>query len=132
MGRMKTNWQYNHIIDLEYLCHQDLDTDNKKLHLRDRNIFLKNQEQLGNTDEPTNRELIRSWLAKMIQKDFPGPDQKSPGTIFGDVYLLARNLAVITGIFVGLIAGFAFFSYTGTTPVNVFHFLLIFVVITAR
>lgn len=128
MGRMKTNWQYNHIIDLEYLCHQDSDADSKKLHQRDRNIFLENQKQLSNADEPTNRDLIRSWLAKVIQKDFSGPVQKSPGTIFGDVYLLARNLAVIKGIFVGLIAGFAFFSYTGTTPVNVFHFLLLFVV----
>ncbi len=35
---------------------------------------------------------------------------------------------VIIGIVVGLTGGFSFFTYTGTTPVNVFHFLLIFVV----
>jgi hypothetical protein len=128
MERMKTNWQYNHIIDLEYFCHQDSDTDNNKLHLRDRNIFLENQQQLSNEREATNRDLIRLWLTERIQKDFPGPDRKSPGTIFGDAYLLARNLSVIKGIFVGLIAGFSFFTYTGTTPVNVFHFLLLFVV----
>lgn len=128
MGRMKNNWHYNHIIDLEYFCHQDSDADNSKLHLRDRNIFLENQEQLTNVAEPNNRDLIRLWLAKKIQKDFPGPDRKSPGTIFGDAYLLTRNLAVIKGVFVGLVAGFSFFSYTGATPVNVFHFLLLFVV----
>lgn len=128
MERMKTNWQYNDIIDLEYFCHQDSDTDYSSLHLRDRNIFLENQNQLSNAEKPANRDLIRLWLTRRIQKDFPGIDRKSPGTIFGDAYLLARNLATIKGLFVGLIAGFSFFTYTGTTPVNVFHFLLLFVI----
>ncbi|MCP4340742.1 MAG: DUF2868 domain-containing protein [Desulfobulbaceae bacterium] len=133
---MKTNWQYNNIIDLEFFCHQDSGADNNRLHQRDRDIYLENQEQLNNqkksrkepSDEPSNCDLISLWLTERLRSDFPGPAQKSPGTIFGDTYLLARNLAVIKGIFVGLIAGFSFFSYTGTTPVNVFHFLLIFVV----
>ena len=47
MQRMKTNWQYNYIIDLEYFCHQDSDADNSKLHLRDRNIFLEIQKPAG-------------------------------------------------------------------------------------
>ena len=127
MERMKTKWQYNHIIDLEYFCHQDAEEDRTELHQRDRNTFLRHQDQLGNESEPANRDLIRLWLTERKEKDFPGPEKKSPGTIFGDVYLLAQNLAAIKGIFVGLIAGFTFFTYTGTTPVNVFHFLLLFV-----
>ncbi len=128
MERMKTKWQYNHIIDLEYFCHQDSDADKSKLHLRDRNIFLANQNQLNTKSDPSDRDLIRLWLTERINKAFPGADHKSPGTIFGDIYLLARNLSVIIGIFLGLAAGFSFFTYTGTTPVNVFHFLLLFVV----
>jgi len=128
MGPMKTNWHYNNIIDLEYFCHQDSGIDRDKLQLRDRNIFLENQDQLNNYGKLSNRDLIRFWLKERVQSNFPSLDQKSPGTIFGDAYLLARNLAVIKGIIIGLIAGFSFFSYTGTTPVNVFHFLLFFVV----
>lgn len=128
MDHMKTKWQYNHIIDLEYFCHQDAEKDRTELHQRDRKIFLRHQDQLRNESEPANHDLIRLWLTKRKEADFPGPEKKSPGTIFGDVYFLARNLAAIKGIFVGLAAGFTFFTYTGTTPVNVFHFLLLFVV----
>jgi hypothetical protein len=128
MEHMKTKWQYNHIIDLEYFCHQDAEKDRTELHQRDRNIFLRHQDQLANKSEPASHDLIRLWLAERKETEFPGPEKKSPGTIFGDVYLLVRNLAAIKGIFVGVIAGFTFFTYTGTTPVNVFHFLLLFVV----
>ena len=128
MGHMKTNWQYSDIIDLEYFYHQDEDADNSKLHLRDRNIFLENQNLISDAEELTNRDLVRLWVTKRVRTEFSGPDLKSPGTIFGDVYLLARNLAAFKGLLVGLFAGFSFFTYTGTTPVNVFHFLLLFVV----
>lgn len=128
MGRMKTNEKYNCIIDLEYFFHQDAGTDRSKLQQRDRNIYLAGRDQLKNEDEPTSRELIRLWLTKRRQEEFPGPEQKSPGTIFGDASRLFRNLATFKGMFVGLIAGFSFFTYTGTTPVNVFHFLLLFIV----
>ncbi len=127
MKFMKTNQQYNQIIDLEYYVHQDSATDSDKLHKRDRNIFLQNREQLINEDKVTNRELIRLWVRQRNKQDFSGPDRKSPGTIFGDVYLLTRNLAAIIGIIIGLTAGFSFFTYSGSTPVNVFHFLLLFV-----
>ncbi|MGB3209191.1 MAG: DUF2868 domain-containing protein [Desulforhopalus sp.] len=124
---METNRLYNQIIDLEYFCHQDSDVDDKTLHQRDRDIFLRNQENLGKKEEPTNRELIWLWLTERRKKNFPGAQQKSPGTIFGDVYLLAKNLCIITGVIAGLAGGFSFFTYSGTTPVNVFHFLLLFV-----
>ncbi len=124
---MKTNRQYNQIIDLEYYVHQDSATESNKLHQRDRNIFLQNRKQLKNEDQATNGELIRLWVAERNKKEFSAPDKKSPGTIFGDVYLLARNLAAIIGILIGLTGGFSFFTYTGSTPVNVFHFLLLFV-----
>jgi len=125
---MKTNRQYDDIIDLEYFCHRDAAVDRSELHRRDRNIMLENREQPAGGDQPTNRQLVRLWLSARRGSSFPGPDRKSPGSIFGDTYLLARNLAGIKGILVGLLAGFSFFTYAGTTPVNVFHFLLLFVV----
>ncbi|TKB28522.1 DUF2868 domain-containing protein [Desulfopila sp. IMCC35006] len=128
MRSMKTTWQYKHIIDLEYFCHQDVDVDNDTLHQRDRKIFLENKDQFGSEQSPANRRWIWAWLTKRMQQDFPTPEQKSPGTIFRDGYFMAKSLAVIIGIVVGLTGGFSFFTYTGTTPVNVFHFLLLFVV----
>ncbi len=125
---MKTNWNYKHIIDLEYFRHQDTDIDELTLHQRDRNIFLDTHKQQEITGNVSNNQLIRAWLQKRIAENFPPPEQKSPGTLFADAYFLIRSLAIIFGILTGLTAGFSFFTYTGTTPVNVFHFLLLFVV----
>jgi Protein of unknown function (DUF2868) len=125
---MKTNWHYKHLIDLEYFCHQDSAADNHELHLRDRNIFLGRQAEPAFGDDPADRDLLHLWLTSRIADDFPAPERKSPGTIFRDTYLLGKNLAAIAGVIVGLTGGLSFFTYTGTTPVNVFHFLLLFVV----
>lgn len=128
MGPMKTTWHYQDIIDLEYFFHRDKDADESDLHRRDRNISLERQKRLGIANGLSPSELIRLWLAARIESDFPGTEQRSPGTIFRDTHLLAKNLAGIKGLLIGLIAGLSFFGYTGTTPVNVFHFLLFFVV----
>ncbi|KJS03482.1 MAG: hypothetical protein VR65_00455 [Desulfobulbaceae bacterium BRH_c16a] len=130
MGPMKTPWHYQDIIDLEYFFNRDKDADETELHDRDRSIYLEKQARPGSGggSTPSRRELIRLWLTARIESDFPGADQRSPGTIFRDTLLLAKNLASLKGVLVGLIAGLSFFSYTGTTPVNVFHFLLLFVV----
>lgn len=127
MAHMKINWQYNDIIDLEYFCHQDGAGDHNTLHQRDRNIFLNAQIQEDQKDGVTNHELISLWVRSRRNDSFPDKELKSPGTIFGDIYLLVRNLAIIKGLLLGLFAGFSFFTYTGTTPVNVFYFLLLFV-----
>ncbi len=92
MQRMKTNWQYKDIIDLEYFCHRDSEADDDGLHLRDRNIFLEDQDQPGDETASTPRDLIRLWISKRRQQDFPGPDRKSPGNLCRPAYLLARDL----------------------------------------
>jgi hypothetical protein len=128
---MKKNWKYGHIIDLEYFLHQDEETDPQKRHVRDRNILLdyqKNTDQSGEQGQLPHRELVKIWLNERTSKEFAGTDQRSPGTIFMDTLLLTKNISVFKGILLGLIAGFSFFTYSGTTPVNVFHFLLFFVV----
>lgn len=128
MGRMKRKLHYKHIIDLEYFCHQDSESDNDQLHLRDRKLFLDGIKQLDKPETASACELLLLWLKTRTRQAFPTPEQKSPGAISSDVYLLARNLAILLGIFTGLSAGFSFFTYSGTTPVNVFHFLLLFVI----
>jgi hypothetical protein len=127
-GRMKSEWQYNQIIDLEYFFHQDLETDSNRLHRRDRELFLKKQNQAGSDQDPSRRDLLSFWRSKRIKADFPDSSTKSPGSIFNDSHLLVKNISVVKGLLTGFIGGFSFFTYTGTTPVNVFHFLLLFVV----
>lgn len=128
MGRMKTAWNYQDLIDLEYFIHRDADAEETDLHRRDRTLFLDHQKRQGKSDQPSRPELIRLWLAARVAGEFSGPDRRSPGTLFRDALLFAKNLAVVKGLLVGLLAGLSFFTYTGTTPVNVFHFLLFFVV----
>ncbi len=125
---MKTSWNYQDIIDFEYFCHLDQDADETGLHRRDRNIYLSQKERMVNQAAPARRELLRLWFAARVDCEFPGPGRKSPGTFIGDALRFAKNLAVIKGLLVGLLSGISFFTYSGTTPVNVFHFLLFFVV----
>jgi hypothetical protein len=125
---MKTSWNYQDIIDLEYLCHLDKDREETDLHRRDRDIFLRHQERLVNQAAPSRRDLLRLWFAARLETEFPDPVQKSPGALLGDALRLAKSLAAVKGLIVGLVAGVSFFTYSGTTPVNVFHFLLFFIV----
>ena len=127
MAPMKTSWNYQDIIDFEYFCHLDKDRDETDLHRRDRDIFMRHRERLVNQTAPTRRDLLRLWFAARVDGEFPSPTQKSPGALLGDALRLAKSLAVIKGLVVGLVAGLSFFTYSGTTPVNVFHFLLLFV-----
>ncbi len=128
---MKKNWNYQHIIDLEYFFHRDIGGNSKKTHERDRTIFLDTQKDQDRPNQPrktTRKNLIWAWLTTRTSKEFGVADKRSPGTIFTDTLLLAKNISTLKGVIVGLVAGLSFFTYTGTTPVNVFHFLLFFVV----
>ncbi len=127
MAPMKPIWRYKDIIDLEYFFHLDRDADEDVLHVRDRTILLDEQNLPVNERELTRDRLIRLWLNVRIAREFPDDERRSPGAIFADTHFLAKNLAVVTGVAIGLLSGLSFFGYTGRTPVNVFHFLLLFV-----
>ncbi|MDK9706614.1 MAG: DUF2868 domain-containing protein [Desulforhopalus sp.] len=124
---MKTTWNYQDIINLEYFFHRDKDGEETDLHRRDRQIFLDHQQQTAAKERLSRREILRLWLHARIAEEFPGPERKSPGALLGDTLRLAKGLAIVLGILLGAGTGLTFFTYTGTTPVNVFHFLLFFV-----
>ncbi len=123
---MKQNWNYSDCIDLEYFFHRDTNDPPEYLRERDRNIFLKKTEQTSSRP-PGNRELINLWLKERIGHEFQGTENKSPGEIFQDTLSLLKGLCVIGGSLSGIAAGLSFFSYSGTTPVNVFQFLILFI-----
>lgn len=127
MAPMKTTWNYQDIINLEYFFHRDKAGEEALLHRRDRQIFLDHQEQATTKDRLSRREILRLWLKARVAGEFPGPERKSPGALLGDALRLAKGLAIVLGMVLGASTGLTFFTYTGTTPVNVFHFLLFFV-----
>ncbi len=125
---MKNNWKYQHIIDLEYFLHQDTTTAPEELHTRDRSLYLKQiQDQATDSNNSAHNTLIQQWVDTRNRIEFSETNQRSPGSIFQDTLHLARKLLTFKGFVLGIFAGLAFFTYTGTTPVNVFHFLLLFV-----
>jgi len=123
---MKQKWNYKDCVDLEYFFHKDADDPAEHLRERDRNIFLKQTEQTS-SNPPDNNQLIKLWLEQRIDHEFPGNENKSPGEIFQDTLSLLKGLCMVGGSLFGIAAGLSFFSYSGTTPVNVFQFLILFI-----
>lgn len=123
---MKQKFSYQDCINLEYFFHEDSNNPPEQLHKRDRNIYLKKGEKLKTTP-PDNRKLISTWLHERLKHEFPAIDNKSPGEIFKDTFSVLKILSVAMGSFFGIGAGLSFFTYSGTTPVNVFHFLIFFI-----
>lgn len=118
---MKKIFQLQDIINLEYLFHQDKETSPSLLHRRDRDIGLSCTQQ-----DESQESRIFQWLKHRLSEEFT-ENQRSPGEIFADIFRLVNSIALLKGALLGLLAGLAFFSYTGTTPVNVFRFLLLFI-----
>ncbi|MFW2365247.1 MAG: DUF2868 domain-containing protein [Desulforhopalus sp.] len=124
---MKSKWRLQHIIDMEYFFRRDQELNNTELHLRDRNIFLTKAENMVAQKNPSSHQLIKKWLAIRSDAEFTGPEQRSPGAIFEDSLFIAGTVSLGVGLATGLTAGLTFFTYSGATPVNVFHFLFFFV-----
>lgn len=122
---MKNHLSLPDIINLEYLFHEDAARSPAVLHQRDRKIALALQ-QTGCPATPAAK--LQGWLRARLPEEFPGAASRSPGEIFSDSLRFAGLIAIIKGGLLGAAAGLAFFSYSGTTPVNVFQFLLLFVV----
>ena len=123
---MKTVYTIDQIIDLEYFLHEDTTSSPEELHLRDRKIALQLSQNTPG-QEITTAELISGWVHSRRKNEFSGESKRSPGTLFVHSRSLASTLTSVKGLLTGLFAGWAFFAYAGTTPVNVLQFLFFFV-----
>ena len=123
---MKTSYTLDQIIDLEYFLHEDTTSSPEKLHLRDRKIARTLTQK---TAEPsiTSTELISGWIQTRRKNEFNDERNISPGTLFTHSRSLAFTLTILNGLISGLFAGWAFFAYAGSAPINVLQFLLFFV-----
>ncbi len=120
---MDTDWTHRDIIDLEYCLDRDASEPHEQLHRRDRAIFL----ECCNDRESDPRRLLRHWLRARRRALFGDPGQKSAGSQVAASLRLLKLLLYGLGLVLGSAAGLSFFNYSGTNPVNVFHFLLLFI-----
>jgi ABC-type dipeptide/oligopeptide/nickel transport system permease component len=127
MASMKRSLQAKDIVNLEYFLHRDTELHQQELQLRDRAIGLQ-LENDSNLGKQNVLSALTRWIEARVSMEFGSPEQKSPGELFADSVELGHFLSIIIGIVLGITTGLAFFSYSGTTPVNVFSFLLLFVV----
>ncbi|MBM9518246.1 DUF2868 domain-containing protein [Desulforhopalus vacuolatus] len=124
---MKNQLKLSDIINLEYLFHEDREKAPAALHKRDREICLALEKEQTKVFSLSQTAKLSGWIQARIQQEFPAADSRNPGEIFDDTVRFASLAVIILGVLFGALAGLAFFSYTGKTPVNVFQFLLLFI-----
>ncbi len=110
------------IINLEYLFQRDKEIPTAALHKRDRKFATSLSPK-----KLASPAALHAWLSFRLEQEFDSREQRSPGAICRDFFHLFITGVLMTGAISGILAGLAFFSYTGTTPVNVFQFLLLFI-----
>jgi hypothetical protein len=119
---MREKWTYTDLIDLEYFHTGDREISQSDLHRRDRQLYLGLSEESRNEEE---KLLIHRWLLKRRSEEYPRT--KSPGQAVVESFTSLSIILAICGALLGLVSGLTFFTYSGTTPVNVIHFLFLFV-----
>ena len=116
-------WKYEDIIDLEFFLQAQRTVPEHELHQRDRAIFLNRPSQKATESE--SADLIYEWLRSRRAELHNA--ERTPGPIIVTSLKMISFLFATASLIFGFISGFTFFSYSGTTPVNVFHFLFLFV-----
>lgn len=134
---MNRLWNIADLIDLHFFFSLDEEVRRKEgeaaLAKRDRLIYLaKIEPQLGKVDEVPPRLLIRKWLAMrrlQFRREKGHEDRALPGSLWRELSVLGRGLAVLLGVLVGAGAAASLLLYSGTTPLNVSLFFGLFVVV---
>ena len=127
MAAMKTPWKLADIVDFEYFQNLDRDTPEAQLHRRDRDFYLQLRNNGDDPGELSRRQLLGLWLMRQRQEHLGDDGTGLPGHLVARALSLLGKLAALKGLVVGLVAGLSFFTYSGQTPINVFHFLLLFI-----
>jgi len=123
---MNSTWKYYDIMDLEYFFQQDGNSDGVKLHERDRQIYLDHERSTPQETNLSPQFLLAIWLSALRRK-YGDDGPPLPGRVCREAHILLRLILMIFGLFGGGGIGLAFLAYSGTTPVNVLHFLVLFV-----
>jgi hypothetical protein len=110
------------LIDLE--CQLAVDRQRDRQTLRERDRALAPEVFAGSADgqSPSRHEVFRCWLRAIEDASAP-----SPGRRVQAVYRLAAVALALLGLISGAGTGAAVLHYDGTQPVNIVHFLTVFV-----
>jgi Protein of unknown function (DUF2868) len=127
---MKSTWRYRDIIDLEYFIHRDKERtspeEQQEIRERDRRIYQDFIRQAADKDND-RRFLLLRWLTNRREQERAFGSDILPGQLTEEIYVRLSLLFSVTGIAFGIGAGLSFFTYTGASPLNVFHYLAAFV-----
>jgi len=126
---MKSPWSLQDIVDLEYFLQQDLIRNTpemlEEIRTRDRRIYTGMEE--GQKALQDRDLLLGFWLfARRRQEEAEG-NRILPGQLTREIYARLQLLLGAAGLLTGCGAALSFFTYTGTAPLNVFHYLTAFV-----
>ena len=116
------NSKYRDIIDAEYFFHLDREKSWQELHKRDRTLFLAHVPKDAQEDSAT---LLSTWLT--YQRRNSCIDTESIGTIVSKYLHRTHLILLAISFFVGISATTTFLYYSGTTPINIFSFIIIFI-----
>lgn len=108
------------LIDLECRLAADRELDRHTLRERDRRIGASLVR--GGEPQLDRHEIVRRWLAAVRGGGEPGP-----GARVQAVYGLAGAALAVFGLFAGAGTAAALLRYDGSHPVNIVHFLAVFV-----
>lgn len=125
---MINKWKLAEIIDLEYfstLDHLDDDHWDADFHLRERELFLKLQEQ-GVLQSESHQDCLGGWLEQRRASE-QAESGFAPGCRLEEVLELFRWLLIACGLLLGVVTGFSYFAYGGKTPINVVSFFILFI-----
>lgn len=105
------------LVDLEIQLLKDSDRDPHELRVRDRAIGRRFESKNLNREQ-----LFLAWLKARV-----GAESETPGAIAARIYTWLRLIAILVGLAAGASTAAATLAYDGSTPVNVVHFLAVFV-----
>jgi len=127
---MKSTWRYRDIIDLEYFVHLDKGRTSpvelQEIRERDRRIYQEYIQQSSDNNDD-HRFLLHGWLAGRRKQEQTNGKGILPGRLTEEIYTRLCLFFAVLGISLGIGAGLSFFTYTGSKPLNVFHYLAAFV-----
>ncbi|MDR3630978.1 MAG: DUF2868 domain-containing protein [Desulfocapsaceae bacterium] len=126
---MKSTWRLQDIIDLEYFFYQDQaeSTPEKLQEIRERDRFIYQEACRGHERLPDRSLLPGLWLRARRQQEEAAGNRILPGQLSQEIYDRTQLLFWLAGLLIGTGSSLSFFTYTGTAPLNVFHYLAAFV-----
>jgi hypothetical protein len=130
MKRIRLNWTFADIIDLEYFCTRDEQLREQQgenaLRQQDRTIYFARRQEFDAISD--SRSLVRRWLAARRMQQHSTPESGPlPGAIWREASLFTRCLALVLGLLCGGTAAVSLLSYSGETAVNVSGYFAILI-----